>query len=79
MTENLLLQHPHIPTVTPVQKQEASRVESGVNVTQDAAQRLSISCSAHGRKGNGLRLVLCGVEVTLLEMVRHAGEIIETP
>lgn len=54
-------------------------VWSGVNVTQDATQRLSVSCSAHGRKGYRLSLVLHCVELALLKMVGHAGQISETP
>lgn len=65
--------------MTLVQLREVSLVWSGVNVTQDATQRLSVSCSTHGREGYGFCLVLHYVEVALLKMVRHAGEIGETP
>jgi len=71
--------HPQNTTRTVVQRRAVIFVSSGVDVTEDATQRVSISGSAHGRKGHRLRLVLHVVEVALLKMVRHAGEIGETP
>ena len=38
-------------------------------MTQDAAQRLSVSCGAHGRKRYRLSLVFHCVELALLKMV----------
>lgn len=75
----LKILHPHNTTVTLMQPKEVSLVWSGVNVTQDATQWVSIPCSTHGRKGYRLRLVLHYVEVAYLKMIRHAGEIGEMP
>lgn len=48
-------------------------------MTKDTTEGVSIPCSAHGRKRHRLRLALHCVEVALLQMVRHAGEVRETP
>lgn len=42
-------------------------------------QRVAVSWRVHGGEGHRLRLVLHVVEGALLEVVRHAGEVGETP